>query len=176
MRLLNSQYSDRYPELFISLGDTPSCSISDDFSRVDEIRPGNFAFYDLTQHKIGSNSIDQIAVALACPIVAKHKERSEIVVYGGGVHLSKDRLEDEEGVIYGRVVEQNDNGWGDLIPDTYVSSVSQEHGIITMPTDLIDQYSIGDLLYVLPVHSCMTADLMKEYYTIDGRNISMMCN
>lgn len=163
-----------YPKALISLGDTPSCSVAEDFSGVDEIRPGNFVFYDLTQNKIGANSISQISVALACPIVAIHKNRSEIVVYGGGVHFSKDRLEDIEGTIYGRVVKQTEVGWGEVIPGMYVNSLSQEHGIITVPESIIDSYTIGDYLLILPVHSCMTSNLMKKYITTKGATISRL--
>lgn len=169
-----AELKSQYPDAIISLGDTPTCSVSDEFTGVDEIRPGNFVFYDLTQNKIGSNSISQIAVAMACPIVAIHKKRSEIVVYGGGVHFSKDRLEDIEGTIYGRVVEETENGWGNLIPNMYVNSLSQEHGIITVPKDLIDNYTIGDHLLILPIHSCMTGNLMKKYKTIDGEIINRL--
>jgi len=174
MAKLKDEYVTRYPNLIISLGDTPSCSVADNFLGVDEIRPGNFVFYDLTQNLIGSNSISQIAVALACPIVALHKERSEIVVYGGGVHFSKDRLEDKEGVVFGRVVEKEENGWGDLVPNTYVKSLSQEHGIISVPNGDIDNYKIGDYLMILPVHSCMTGNLMKSYTAFDGKIISRL--
>jgi len=45
---LKAKYISRYPSLIISIGDTPSCSVADDFSGIDEIRPGNFVFYDLT--------------------------------------------------------------------------------------------------------------------------------
>ena len=174
MSTLKESYSNQYPELIISLGDTPSCSVAEDFSGVDEIRPGNFVFYDLTQHQIGSNTLSQIAVALACPIVAIHKNRSEIVVYGGGAHLSKDRMEDVEGLIYGRVAQKNDQSWGPLIPHTYVKGLSQEHGIISVPETVIDRYQIGDCLMVVPVHSCMTANLMKSYTTLSGKIISRL--
>ena len=171
MSNLKKQYINQYPNLIISLGDTPSCSVAEDFSGVDEIRPGNFVFYDLTQNLIGSNSISQIAVAMACPIVALHKNRGEIVVYGGGVHLSKDRLEDKEGIVFGRVVEKKENSWGDIIPNVYVKSLSQEHGIISCPKDEVDKYQIGDYLIILPVHSCMAANTMKSYTTFDGQII-----
>lgn len=161
---LKAKYIGRYPSLIISIGDTPSCSVTDDFSGIDEIRPGNFVFYDLTQHQIGSCSIDQIAVAMACPIVSIHPDRNELVIYGGGVHFAKDRLEvDNQGTIYGIVVDQFDNGWGEPIPGMYLKSLSQEHGIISVPESLIAKYKIGDLLYILPVHSCMTANEMKCY-------------
>ncbi|MFC1550783.1 alanine racemase [Candidatus Neomarinimicrobiota bacterium] len=174
MGKLKEKYIKRYPDLIISLGDTPSCSVAEDFSGVDEIRPGNFVFFDLTQNKIGSNSISQIAIALACPIVAIHKNRSEIVVYGGGVHLSKERLEDEEGTIFGRVAKKMENSWGEVIPNMFVKSLSQEHGIVSVPRDQIDQYDIGDYLMILPVHSCMTGNLMKYYHTFNGLNISRL--
>jgi D-serine deaminase-like pyridoxal phosphate-dependent protein len=169
-----AELKSQYPDAIISLGDTPTCSVSDEFTGVDEIRPGNFVFYDLTQNKIGSNSISQIAIAMACPIVAIHKKRSEIVVYGGGVHFSKDRLDDVEGTIYGRVVEKTENGWGNVIPNMYVNSLSQEHGIISVPKNLIDNYKIGDYLLILPIHSCMTGNLMKEYITTDGKIINRL--
>jgi D-serine deaminase-like pyridoxal phosphate-dependent protein len=78
MNGLKNRYIDRYPNLNISIGDTPGCSVADDFSGIDEIRPGNFVFYDLTQHQIGSCSIDKIAVAMACPIVSIHTDRNNI--------------------------------------------------------------------------------------------------
>ena len=175
MSKLKSRYGSQYPNLIISLGDTPCCSVAEDFSGVDEIRPGNFVFYDLTQNRIGSNTISQIAVALACPIVAIHKERAEVVIYGGGVHLSKERLSGEqEGTIYGRVVEKLEKGWGDIIPDVYVTRLSQEHGIISVPNNQIEEYKVGDYLMVLPIHSCMTANLMKSYTTLEGITISRL--
>jgi D-serine deaminase-like pyridoxal phosphate-dependent protein len=165
---LKANYIDSYPDLIISIGDTPSCSVVDDFSGIDEIRPGNFVFYDLTQHQIGSCTIDQISVAMACPIVAIHTERNEMVIYGGGVHFSKERMEvDNQGTIYGIVVEQLKKGWSEPIPGMFVKSLSQEHGIISAPEPLISNYKIGDLLYLLPVHSCMTANEMKYYKSHD---------
>ncbi|NOK61039.1 MAG: hypothetical protein GFH27_549307n22 [Chloroflexi bacterium AL-W] len=77
----------------ISIGDTPSCSLVDDLSAVDEIRPGNFVFYDIMQLKIGSCTEEEIGVAVACPIVGKHPERNELIIYGGAVHLSKEFME-----------------------------------------------------------------------------------
>lgn len=174
MNSLKQKYILRFPNLIISLGDTPSCSIAENFFGVNEIRPGNFVFYDLTQNLIGSNLISQIAIAIACPIVAIHENRSEVVVFGGGVHLSKDRLNDKVGLVFGRVVKKTKNGWGDLIPNTYVKSLSQEHGIISVQKNEINNYKIGDYLMILPVHSCMTGNLMKSYSTFDGQEISRL--
>jgi D-serine deaminase-like pyridoxal phosphate-dependent protein len=73
----------------LSLGDTPCCSVAEDFSEVDELRPGNFVFYDLQQLANNVCQEQDLALALACPVVAKHSERELVVVYGGAVHFSK---------------------------------------------------------------------------------------
>jgi len=44
---LKNKFIKEYPHLLISYGDTPSCSIAENFDEVDEIRPGNFVFYDV---------------------------------------------------------------------------------------------------------------------------------
>lgn len=172
---LRDLYIGNYPDLVISVGDTPSCSVANDFSMVDEIRPGNFVFYDLAQHQIGSCETDKISAAVACPIVAIHTDRNELVVYGGGVHLSKERLEDEEhGTIYGKIVENNGTPWRDPIPGMFVKNLSQEHGVVSVPKERVGDYKIGDYLTILPIHSCMTANLLKSYTTTEGEIIERL--
>lgn len=47
-------------------------------------------------------------------------------------------------------------------------------GIVYLPADSVNDYKPGDIIKILPVHSCTTANLMKEYLTVDGRKIKMM--
>lgn len=141
-------------EIELSVGDTPSCSVVDDLGDVDEIRPGNFIFYDVMQLQIGSCREDEIAVGLACPVVAKHPGENKLVIYGGAVHLSKEFIVDEaERPIFGYVALLEDNGWGRSLVKTYVSSLSQEHGLIHTNSVTINQVKVGDVVIVLPVHS-----------------------
>ncbi|MBC8146515.1 MAG: alanine racemase, partial [Bacteroidetes bacterium] len=74
LQKLKERYKADYPNLIASIGDTPSCSISDNFDGIDEIRPGNFVFYDLMQLRIGSCFTENIAISLACPVVDKRKD------------------------------------------------------------------------------------------------------
>lgn len=164
-----------YPELEVSLGDTPCCSVIDDLSVVDEIRPGNFVYYDWMQVIIGACRAEDVAVALVCPVVTKNAARQQFVVYGGGVHLSKDSFVDRKGrTTFGGVALPEGEGWGAPIEDTYVYSLSQEHGVIQADAATFERVQIGDLLCILPVHSCMTADLMKEVVTLQGEAIPML--
>lgn len=172
--MLKNKYRTEYPNLLTRTGDTPGCAVMEDFGDIDEIGPGNFVFFDLMQEKLGGCFKSDIAVALAVPIVDINRERNEILVHGGGVHLAKDVLKEEDGSSnFGEVVYLNENGWE--IPEiqnrSYLKSISQEHGIIKASDSLIKTAKVGELLGVLPVHSCMTADAMGSYLSLDGKII-----
>ncbi len=160
----------------ISIGDTPSCSLASDFTGVDEIRPGNFVFYDLTQLRIGSCTIGDIAVAVACPVVSINHYRNEAVLYGGAVHLSKELLHEDDGTkTFGKVVPLGNEGWiGDSVIGS-LRSVSQEHGVVSLAESGGVRLKPGDIVAVLPVHSCLTTDLMRSFTTLDGNVITDFC-
>ena len=167
--------------LELSIGDTPACSVLDDFSGVDELRPGNFVFYDLMQLRIGACAIDDVAVVVACPVVGIHPERNELILYGGAIHLSKEHLARPDGSPdFGAVALPTEHGWGAPIAGAWLRSLSQEHGVVRAEPEVfaaaLRDLQVGDLLAVLPVHSCLTADLLKRYLTLDGEWIDMMHN
>lgn len=158
----------------ITIGDTPGCSLSDDFEKVDIIRPGNFVFYDLVQANIGACTSEDIAVCMACPVVEKRPERGEVIIHGGAIHFSKDALTTKEGLSYGQLVSLHNSGWGAPLDGCYVKSISQEHGLVVLSDEVFAKTKVGDWVGVLPVHSCLTANLMGSYTTPQGRVISMM--
>lgn len=160
---------------FFSVGDTPAISLTENFENINEIRPGNFVFYDVMQQNLGACTFQDIAVALACPVVAKHEDRMEVIIYGGAVHLSKDYITGENGnKIFGLIARLDEDGWGKPWPDTYVKTLSQEHGIIKTNPDVFRRLKIGDFIAILPIHSCLTTNLMREFTTLDGKKITTM--
>ncbi len=166
---LSADYRSAFPQLEISTGDTPTCSVADDFSNVDEIRPGNFVFYDLMQTAITSCSTNDIAVAVACPVVAKHSDRNEIILYGGAIHFAKDSIVTGGGItIYGELVQVSGDSWSEPLEGCYLSKLSQEHGILKVTDVIFRQINVGDIVAILPVHSCMTANLLAGYTTLGG--------
>lgn len=153
----------QYPGTIISYGDTPSCSMSENLNGFDELRPGNFVYYDAMQYHIGACKMSKIAVAVACPVVGVYPEREEIIIYGGGVHLSKENIEgDNNFKLFGYVVKLENGKWTDPISGAYVSSLSQEHGTIKMPKNKISDLKPGNLMGIIPIHSCLSANLLKE--------------
>jgi len=55
----------------------------------------------------------------------------------------------------------------------YVKGLSQEHGLIHADPDLLQSVNVGDIMLILPVHSCLTANLLKRYQMLDGGVITM---
>jgi len=165
LRSLKDKYINTHPAIIISVGDTPSCSLIDDLSGANEIRPGNFVYYDLMQYYLGSCKLSDISVSVACPVTGIYPDRNEIVIYGGAVHLSKEFLE-QDGRFFGLVVNYTDDGRTSPVPDTRLISISQEHGIIRTSPEFLKTVKHGDLLGILPVHSCLTANLLKDQMII----------
>jgi len=157
-------------DLPIYYGDTPTCSVMHNFNNIDVLTPGNLFFYDLSQEQIGSCDEEDIAVWVDCPIInvkdkkiedipanIRHsgvKEFAQIVIHGGAVHFSKDFLDINGRIVYGRIKDE---------PDLYLDKISQEHGLIIGPKDLITEVAKRPYLSIYPVHSCLTAESMASY-------------
>jgi len=161
-------------KLEISAGDTPGCTLCADLGPVDELRPGNFIFFDAMMHDLGVCAWEDVAVAVACPIVALHPARSEAVIYGGSIHLSKELIEADGRGFYGYAAFPSAHGWQPADAHSQVVSLSQEHGIVRLAPRDFERLQIGDLLYVLPVHSCLVVDALKNYRCLDGRQIETL--
>lgn len=163
------------PDLVLSWGDTPSCSMLSSIPYFDEWRPGNFLFYDVMQYHIGSCRFDNIGVAMACPVVSVYPERGELLIYGGSVHFSGDYIAGDNNFrLYGYVVPLREKGWDEPLPSAYVSMLSQEHGIVKMSQKQLQQYKPGDLIGILPIHSCLTANAVEEMQSMTGFLIPKM--
>lgn len=165
---LKERFGRQFPALRISLGDTPSAGVATDFTGIDEFRPGNFIFYDLMQEHLGACGIEDIAICMACPIVALHPDRKEIVIHGGAVHFGKESLSSGGRVHFGLVVANDEQNWRSREIHGFLTALSQEHGIVHMEEQFMKQYKVGDLLTILPVHSCLTADAMGRIYGLEG--------
>jgi D-serine deaminase-like pyridoxal phosphate-dependent protein len=175
LQKLKRQYKQAFPDIEISMGDTPAATLCTTFSDVDEIRPGNFVFYDLMQQNLGVCKFEDIAVKMVCPVVAKHLMRNEVVIHGGAVHFSREEIINIDGKsMFGRVIIRKNGKKTMLDPMNYLSKLSQEHGILKVAQSQFNNFNLGDLVEIIPIHSCLTANLMGHYITNDGELIEMM--
>ncbi|MCP4291233.1 MAG: hypothetical protein GY780_05300 [bacterium] len=158
--------------LSISLGDTPCCRFLDYLPGVNEIRPGNFVFFDLMMWTRGICNTEELAAAAVCPVVGLYPDKNKVVLHGGAVHLSREYLLGSGNKpIFGYLGVLSLNQSNKLIPkvlsDAPVVTLSQEHGTVELTPENYQKYiqdlKIGDLVLVWPVHSCLTCDLANEY-------------
>ena len=165
----------------VSVGDTPGCTLCTRLGPVDEIRPGNFVLYDAMQMEMGVCEARDIAAVVACPVVATYPERGEVVIFGGAVHLSKDTVKVGKKRVYGLVVtmdgcesQQPDKPWVSEVEGGFVTRLSQEHGVVALPEPACSQVKVGDLVYIIPAHICLTVSALGQYTTPDGDIITTM--
>ena len=170
---LKTMFSER--QLLISWGDTPSCSMAEMTAYFDEWRPGNFIFYDVMQYHIGSCNLRDIAVAVACPVVEIHPSRNQLVIYGGAVHFSKEFISADNGFkLFGYVVLFTEKGWSEPLPGAWLASLSQEHGIVQLTSEQIEDFRIGDVIGILPIHSCLTVSALRDMRDLNNHAIPCM--
>jgi D-serine deaminase-like pyridoxal phosphate-dependent protein len=151
-------------EVMRSVGSTPTLSVIDDFSGADEVRPGNYIFYDAFQAAVGACAPEDVAVSVLATVVGSYPERQTVVVDAGALALSKDlgadHLDPHAG--YGVVCDVNLR----RLPARLVA-VSQEHGKIETSA----HFAVGTRLRIVPNHSCLTAAMFDVYHVIDGERV-----
>lgn len=155
---------EEWDELPRSIGSTPTLSVIDDFSGADEVRPGNYVFYDAFQAAIGACAPEDVAVSVLATVVGSYPERQTVIVDAGALALSKDTGPDhlDPHFGYGMVCDVA------LRPlPARLVALSQEHGKIETAAHL----PVGTRLRIVPNHSCLTAAMFDAYHVIDGDRI-----
>jgi D-serine deaminase-like pyridoxal phosphate-dependent protein len=162
------------PGLLLSAGDTPGFAALPHWRGADEARPGNFVFFDLMQLDHGVCREEDLACAVAAPVISVHPERHEAVIHAGAVHLAKEGLDGAGGAehCYGRLQALGAAGLGGLLPGWSLVRLSQEHGVLgasSAPARAsLAGLRPGALVLVAPVHSCLSCEQFGSYLTTDG--------
>jgi len=154
----------------VSVGSTPTALFATDLAGVTELRAGVYTAFDMDQQSRGVCDTDEIAMSVLTSVIGHNRAAGKILLDAGGLALSKDRSADHfrPEVGYGQVCDVD----GNLIPDLYVTSVSQEHGHVAVRNDGdFDRFAIGCQLRILPVHACMTAAAYDYFNVIEGSEI-----
>ncbi|HEU4594862.1 MAG TPA: alanine racemase [Pyrinomonadaceae bacterium] len=153
----------------VSIGSTPTITHVDHLESVDEVRPGNYIFFDAFQATLGSCGFDDCALTVLTSVVHRDRARRRIVLDAGAVALSKDRgaVEFDETCGFGHVLDLEGRDTG-----LRVESLSQEHGVLHVKDEkLFDSLRVGTRVRVLANHSCLTAAQHAHYNVLEGGRV-----
>lgn len=163
----------------ISVGSTPGLTALENLAGCDEIRPGNYIFFDANQVGLGSCTVEQVAASVLTTVIGVYPRERRLVVDAGSLALTHEPP------------APGASGWGiacDLdgepLPFT-VTALTQEHGILEYtplapPPSGIKGYDerraigglkLGSMLRIVPNHSCITAAMYERYHVIDRREV-----
>lgn len=153
----------------VSIGSTPTITRVDRLQGVDEIRPGNYIFFDASQAVFGSCNFEDCALTVLTAVTHIDRHRKKAVLDAGAIALSKDRgpVELDSTCGYGRVLdlEGKETGWR-------LESLSQEHGVFHVEDDAaLERLRVGSRLRVLANHSCLTAAQHLYYNVLENGQI-----
>lgn len=148
----------------ISVGSTPAMSRVRRLDGVTEARPGNYVFYDRTQHFLGACGLGACALTVLATVVSSQPGSRHCVVDAGALALSKDPgPQGARPASMGRIFADYERNR--LDPSRYLISLSQEHGIVR------GRFPLGTRLRILPNHACLTAACFDEYYVVRGDRV-----
>lgn len=147
-----------------SVGSTPTLSVAEVFSQCDEVRPGNYVFYDAFQAAVGSCTLADVAVSVLTTVVGSYPERDTLIVDAGALSMSKDAspatIDPEFG--FGLICDL------DLRPlPMKLVALSQEHGKVATRMAV----PVGTRLRIVPNHSCLTAAMFDSYQVLEGGKV-----
>jgi D-serine deaminase-like pyridoxal phosphate-dependent protein len=153
----------------VSIGSTPTITSVDHLNGIDEVRPGNYIFFDAFQATLGSCSFDDCALTVLASVVHRDRSRRKVIIDAGAIALSKDRgpLQLNPDCGYGRVLDLAGEDLG-----LTVNEMSQEHGVVkAKDEDILDRLTVGSRVRVLANHSCLTAAQHSYYNVLEGENV-----
>jgi D-serine deaminase-like pyridoxal phosphate-dependent protein len=144
----------------VSVGSTPTVVYSAQHSLVNEIRPGNYVFYDNIQYMLGSCMKNQWALAVLATVVSQPAP-DRIVIDAGSKALNLDR---------GAHATQQVAGFGRIVNLTgEIVRLSEEHGVVILESPR--NIPMGSPVLIIPNHACAVTNLYSHYYLIDAIGI-----
>ena len=152
----------------ISVGATPTARYSLQQDGITELRPGNYIYYDRTQVGLGAAAWPDCALTVLARVVSR-PAADRIVLDCGSKTLTNDLARGFGNAAgYGAILPSLD---ADAPDDSLlVERLSEEHAVVkTLGGESTLQP--GDLVRVVPNHSCVVSNLMDTVWVVDGADV-----
>jgi D-serine deaminase-like pyridoxal phosphate-dependent protein len=158
----------------LSVGATPTLRYSASQRGLTELRPGNYVYFDRTQHALGAAALDDCALTVLATVVTTHTGHTGHTGHDGRIILdcgSKTLTNDlARGIAkspgYGAVLTSD----GSAIDENLsIERLSEEHA--TVRVSGATALKPGDRVRVLPNHSCVVSNLVDAVRLVEGDEV-----
>jgi len=157
----------------LSAGSTPTARYSLLEDALTEYRPGNYVYFDRTQVGLGAASLDDCALTVLARVVSKPAP-DRLVFDSGSKTLSNDGARGfTPAAGYGAVVGTGPKAPQAMqpLPNLLIERLSEEHATVRV-TDGAAAPEPGDLVRILPNHSCVVSNLVDQAWLVDGDEVA----
>lgn len=139
-------------EVFSS-GGTPSMWYAHKAPIVNEYRAGTYVYQDRSQIAQGACTEQDCALMVLSTVVSVPAP-GRVIIDAGSKALTSDLLGQE--------------GYGQIIghPQARITSLSEEHGILSVPPTAT--FTVGERLLILPNHACPVSNLFDQVHFCRG--------
>jgi D-serine deaminase-like pyridoxal phosphate-dependent protein len=149
----------------ISVGATPTARFSIQQEGVTELRPGNYAYYDRMQVAVGSATWDDCALTVLARVVSR-PAADRIIFDSGSKTLTSDAVKGRGHTPgHGAVLEDLHGSQPD--DSLVIERLSEEHATVRN-ADGRSRLAIGDLVRIVPNHSCVVSNMVDAVWLVDG--------
>jgi D-serine deaminase-like pyridoxal phosphate-dependent protein len=142
----------------VSGGGTGAVIHADEVPELTEIRVGTYVFNDWTTAARGWCMLEDCAMTVQATVVSRPTE-GRAILDSGSKTLSSDVYEGG----YGYIVEY---------PGARVYRLNEEHAFVDVST-CDPAPDIGDVVSVIPVHTCVVTNLHNSIYGVRGGSVEV---
>ena len=160
---------DGIPIEEVSAGATPPARFSLQQDGFTEFRPGNYMYFDRTQVALGAATLNDCALTVLARVVSK-PAADRIIFDSGSKTLTNDGARGFTPAPGFGVVLQED---GTADTNLLIERLSEEHATVKVvggSTSL----EPGDLVRIVPNHSCVVSNLVDHVWLLDGKTVEPM--
>ena len=153
----------------VSVGATPTIRYSLGEAGITELRPGNYIYFDRTQVALGAATWDDCALTVLARIVSTPAP-DRVILDSGSKTLTNDPARGFAAALgYGVVLRGIE---GVQAPDDglLIERLSEEHATVRVH-DGAQPLASGDLVRIVPNHSCVVSNLVDAAWLVDGTDI-----
>jgi D-serine deaminase-like pyridoxal phosphate-dependent protein len=152
----------------ISVGATPTTRFSLQQNGITEVRPGNYIYYDRTQVGLGAAAWNNCALTVLARVVSR-PSADRIILDCGSKTLTSDLARGFSSCPgFGVVFQDLEASRPD--ESLLIERLSEEHANVRV-VGADRGLKTGDLVRVLPNHSCVVSNLVDSVWLVNGDSV-----